>query len=102
MMASLLKTSLRANTPAPLSTNIALKQEYSGTINFGSLTIQPVTIFTGIEVTRNRDHRTLTLTRTRYLKRVSPNFQDEYSLNSSPVRTSRYERSVFDGLPTTM
>ena len=63
-----------------------LKAEYAALIKLGSLEIVPISIFIGVNVTRNREARTITLTQTPYIERLADKYKGQFKPCATPVR----------------
>jgi len=76
-----------------------IKEAYSKEIRIGSPdSITPVHVFTGVEISRDRERRTITLTQTGYISRLQQRFAGKFEQMPTPVGNSRDARASFDKL----
>ena len=65
------------------------KKAYSVLINIDSLDICPCVKFTGVQVSRDRQARTVTLHKTRYIEQMAEEYKDQFKLKETPHGESK-------------
>ena len=84
---------------------LAIRNEYAKLINIDSpgpdLT-RPLTVFTGCELTRDRQARTITVTMRNYTQKLAVRYKGKFALNDLPYAASKAKREEFEAFkPTT-
>ena len=78
---------------------LLVREEYSKLIKIDSpspsLTVE-VTMFTGVNIQRDRASRTLTISMRTYLGRLASRRKGQFTLNSTPIPPSKASRDAFD------
>ena len=79
---------------------VRFKEEYGTYIKIATLDIVPISVFTGIEVLRDRANRTLTIRQTRYIERIAALYGNEIGARaqSTPAGSTDVQRALFDKL----
>ena len=77
---------------------LKIKTEYSKLVNIGSTGITPVYKFVGMQITRNREQRTLTIRQTQYIEELAKEYEGEITEQELPHGTSKEARQSFDQL----
>ena len=65
--------------PGAVEEYLHVKEQYAKIINIGYKTIRPVHKFTSIEISRDRDARTITLTKSGYTKELGQRYAGKFS-----------------------
>ena len=65
-----------------------IRQEYAVLIKIGSGAIKPLGIFIGVEVSRNRSEKTITLTQTKYIEKLAKLFDGKFTPLDTPIRNA--------------
>ena len=76
----------------------AFKKAYSVLINIEYLEISPVVKFIGIQVSRDRQNKTITLHQAQYIQAVGDEYKGQFELQETPHGTSKDDRAAFDNL----
>ena len=76
----------------------SIKEAYSKLINIGSCDISPALRFTGVQITRNRAERTLTIAQPRYIEQLAVEFEGRYTEQDTPYGADKAARARFDAL----
>ena len=78
---------------------LAIRNEYAKLINIDSpgpdLT-RPLTVFTGCELTRDRQARTVTVTMRNYTQKLAVRYKGKFTLNDLPYAASKAKREEFE------
>jgi len=78
---------------------LAIRNEYAKLINIDSpgpdLT-RPLTMFTGCELTRDRQARTVTVTMRNYTQKLAVRYKGKFTLNDLPYAASKAKREEFE------
>ena len=78
---------------------LSIRNEYAKLIKIDSpgpdLT-RPLTVFTGCELTRNRQARTITVTMRNYIQKLAIRYKGKFTLNDLPYAASKAKREEFE------
>ena len=77
---------------------LRLRKAYAKAINIDSKEINPIEKFTGVEITRDRAAKTLTLKMTRYIEQLAELYQGAFTVNKTPIPDSKAARERFEQL----
>ena len=81
--------------PEATDTYLHVKAEYGKLINVGAMDVCPVRKFTGVEVIRDRQARTITLTQTGYIKELALRYKGQCIESYSPTGPERASQDKF-------
>ena len=76
----------------------ALRLKYSKIIKIDSHDITPITKFTGVEITRDRDAKTGTISQEQYIEQLAVLYKGQFTVHSTPTRDSKAARDMFEKL----
>ena len=76
----------------------AIKAEYAKLINIGSLEISPVLRFTGVQIRRNREQRTITIHQKAYIEQMVNEYRSEIEMQELPHGISKVDRTAYDAI----
>ena len=74
----------------------AIKAEYGKLINIGVQEISPVLKFTGVQIVRDRERRTIMIHQRRYIEQMVSEYASEIKDQESPHGVSKIDRTAFD------
>lgn len=77
---------------------LRIKKEYASCIKVRTLSVIPATVFTIIEITRDRDKGTLTLTQTKFIDKIAEKHKGKFKLQPCPLGMEPSVRDRFDKL----
>ena len=84
---------------------LAIRNEYAKLINIDSpgpdLT-RPLTVFTGCELTRDRQARTITVTMRNYTQKLAVRYKGKFTLNDLPYAASKAKREELEAFRPSM
>ena len=79
---------------------IAIKKEYAKIVNIsGANTIAPAVKFVGVQISRDRTARTLTIHNKRYIEQLAIEYKGKFEPQETPFGISKAQRSAFEDLP---
>ena len=65
-------------------TSVSRRKEYSHKIKIETLEIVPLRIFCGMEISRDRQRRTVSLSMGRYIDKAAEKYKGKYKLSNTP------------------
>ena len=80
---------------------LSIRAEYAKMINIdssGPTTLQPALKFTGVQISRDRRERTLTIRQERYIEQLAEDYKGKYKLQETPHGESKEDRKAFDSM----
>ena len=77
---------------------IAIKQQYAKLIKIDNHGISPVLKFTGVQISRDRNERTLTINQHRYIEQLCTDYKGKFTEQETPYGVTREARKEFDNL----
>ena len=75
-----------------------IKAAYSKLIHIGSCDVSPALKFTGVQISRNRAERTLTVAQPRYIEQLALEYKGKFTERDSPYGADKAARARFDSL----
>ena len=77
---------------------LLIKEQYAKMVNIGESGITPVYRYVGMQITRNREQRTINIRQTKYIEELAAEYKDEIEARETPHGVSKEQRQAFDHL----